>query len=272
MKRFFSSLLITSLLFLPTPASARDKKLVERVKASVAILYSQDSSGGLNMHCTVTAVEQLTKESVVDDKKTKVITGYHFITAAHCIGPDDTSKERAADTKTTPFFITYDQTAVKTFHAAHPVFVGYQSRGEDFAMFRVNTSEDWATTPLGDEKKASDGDEIINVSAPLGLGKQVLVGSISSVFLDRPLIQGDINWTGTITLSLPGVNGGSSGSAIVSEEQKAIVGFLVGTVGGETIVAIPVSRFISVRKAVEAGKYRWYSPVIQENPDGSPVE
>lgn len=270
MRHFLTALLIAS-FFCFTPVEARDKQLVERVKSSVAILYSQDSSGGLNMHCTVTAFEQITKDITIAGKPTKLVTGYYFATAAHCIGDDNVPKELAADTKTTPFFITYDHSKVKTFYAAIPVFVGYQSRGEDLAMFRVNTNEEWPITPLGDEKKASDGDEILNVSAPLGLGKQVLYGNIASVFLDRPLIQDTINWTGTITLSLPGINGGSSGSAIVSEDQKAIVGILVGTVGEQTIVAIPISRFKAVRKAVEEGKYKWYQPVVQTNPDGSPV-
>jgi hypothetical protein len=53
-----------------------------------------------------------------------------------------------------------------------------------------------------------------------------------------------------------GSAGGSSGSAIVSENQHAIVGFLVGgtnsTIGA---IIIPVSRFKTFEAAVKAGKY-----------------
>lgn len=271
MKHLLASLLTAALLFAASPAEARDKKLTEQVKSAVAILYSQDGSGGMRMRCTVTAFERI----VVEDDKTKIsaITGYRFITAAHCIGNDDKSKERAADTQQTPFYITFDESEMKRFWPAAPIFVGYQSRGEDIAEFEVKTSEDWPIVPLGDEKKASDGDEIINVSVPMGLGKQVLMGNIASVYLDRPINTDDgINWKGSMTLALTGVNGGSSGSAVVSDDQKAIVAILVGNIGGTTITAIPISRFVAVRKAVAEKKYKWYQPVVQTNPDGSTAE
>lgn len=270
MIRVLASLLTAVLLCIAVPAEARDKQLTEHVKSAVAILYSQDGSGGMRMHCTVTAFERLVQE----DPATKISTiiGYRFVTAAHCIGKDDTGKEKSADTKQTPFFITFDESGTKRFWPAKPIFVGYQSRGEDIAEFEVATSESWATVALGDEKKSKDGDEILNISVPMGLGKQVLMGNIASVYLDRPIVQGDINWKGSMTLALMGVNGGSSGSAVVSDDQKAIVAILVGTIGETTITAIPISRFKAVRKAVKDGKYRWYQPVAQENPDGTKVE
>jgi hypothetical protein len=97
----------------------------------------------------------------------------------------------------------------------------------------------------------------------------VLHGQISNIFLDRPIIQGSINWKGSIVLQITGINGGSSGSAIVVEDQKAIVGFLVGSIGGSTIVAIPVSKFIAVRKAVAEKKYKYYQPTVELNADGT---
>lgn len=268
MNRIIASLIALSLLV--SPVAARDKALVDKVKSAVAILYSQDGSGSMRMHCTVTAFERI----VVEDPKTKIssIVGYRYVTAAHCIGGDDRSKERAADTKQTPFFITYDESPVKKFYVAKPILVGYQSRGEDLAEFEVRTDESWPIIPLGDEKKSNDGDDILNVSAPLGLGKQVLLGNIASVYLDRPIVQGDINWKGSMTLALTGVNGGSSGSAIVSDDQKAIVAILVGTIGETTITAIPISKFKAVRKAVAEGKYKYYSPTADLNPDGTVAE
>ena len=83
------------------------------------------------------------------------------------------------------------------------------------------------------------------------------------------MVEGDINWKGTLVIQLSGVNGGSSGSALISDDQQAIVGFLVGTIGGNIIIAIPATRFTAVKKAVEAGKYKWYNPDKQLSPDGT---
>lgn len=272
MKKAFVTLLACLSLTFSSSLSAKDKKLVDAVKSSVGILYSQTSTGSMTMHCTVTAFQKIT-ETDLDTKVTKPVA-YRFLTAAHCVGDDIVSKEKSADTSRDTYFITFDESGKepKKFWPAKPIFVGYQSRGEDFAEFEVESNESWTIVPLGDERKASDGDDIVNVSVPLGLGKQLLYGTISKVFLDRPVQQDTINWKGAIMLQLPGINGGSSGSAIVSEDQKSIVGILVGTIGGNTIVAVPVSRFIAVRKAVGERKYKYFQPTVEVNPDGSPAQ
>ncbi len=59
---------------------------------------------------------------------------------------------------------------------------------------------------------------------------------------------------------------GSSGSAIVSREQNAIIGILAGGYQEEdkflngVAVGFPVSKFRIFWKAVRAGKYPWYQP------------
>jgi hypothetical protein len=239
-----------------------DKRYIDHVKQSVGLLYEQDASGGMRMLCTTTAFENTGRV-------------YQFVTAAHCVGKDDTTKERSADPFKTAFFITFDEVAnEKQFFTATPIFVGYQSRGEDFAVFQVTAppNETWPVVALGDEKTITDGAPYWNIASPLGLGRQVFEGVISSVYLDRPLVEGDINWKGTLVLQQAGVNGGSSGSALISKDQHAIIGFLVGTIGQSTIVAIPVSRFKSVRIAVTAGKYKWWTAQAQLNPDGTPKQ
>lgn len=249
--------IITIILSLATvPLMAASDALIERASHAVSILYSQDAQGGMVMHCTATAFE-------------KTLTGYLVVSAAHCVGNDDTAKEHAATGANTPFFVTFDEiAAVKRFHPAKVKWVGYQHRGEDFAVFEVTTPETWQVIPLGDEKTLKDGAKIVNVASPLGLGKQVFEGSITSLFIDRPIVQGDINWRGSMFLDIS-VGGGSSGSAIISEKQEAIVGFLVGTVGESNVVGIPVSRFKAVRDAVAAGKYKWYVNEQDINPDGT---
>jgi trypsin-like peptidase len=270
MKRLLATLLVLTML-LPVPSFARGTKLVNQVTNAVAILYAMDASGGMMMRCTATAFEKIGGKPDKPEPGVEYIAKYRFATAAHCIGSDNVTKERAADTKNIPFFLTFDESglAPKRFWPARPIFVGYQSRGEDFAEFEVQSAEEWPVVPLGNEKDADEGDEFINVSVPLGLGKQVFYGTIASLFLDRPVVQGDINWKGSITLQIIGVNGGSSGSAIVHTDQKAIIGLLVGTISGSTIIAIPISKFKSVRKAVFEGKYKYYQPTVELNPDGT---
>jgi S1-C subfamily serine protease len=236
-------------------AADDDKAFVEKAKNAVALLYSQDQAGGMVMHCTATIFE-----------KTK--DGYRFVTAAHCIGNDDVSKERSAKPDNIPFFVTFDESGsnAKKFYPAKVVLVGYQHRGEDFSVLEVVTKEVWPVIPLGDEKKETVPAPFWNVGGPLGLGKVVLEGAIANLDLDRPIVEGDINWQHSMVLQESGVNGGSSGSSLIAKDQHAIVGFLVGTIAGTTITAIPVSRFKAVLAAQAKGKYRWYRPIEELEP------
>lgn len=238
-------LILATLALSALLAAAPPDTLSSRLRQAVALLYSQDESGSLQMRCTATAFE-------------KHGGTYLFASAAHCVGSD--RSERAADPSTTPFYITFDDAGEKTFFRAQAKMVGYQHKGDDFATFEVASKQTWPTIPLGDEKKVDVEDRasaaLLNVAAPLGLGKQMFRGFVSNVFLDRPIIQDDINWSGTMLLQISS-GPGSSGSALVSEAQEAIVGFLVGTVGGSNVIGIPVSRFKAFRKASEAGTYKY---------------
>lgn len=219
--------------------------LSSRLMKAVALLYAQDATGNMQMRCTATAFE-------------KRGDAYLFASASHCIGSDQAGK--AADPTNTPFYVTFDEQGEKTFYAAHVKDVGYQHKGDDFAVFEVKTKLDWTTIPLGDEKKINVEDRasaaLLNVASPLGLGKQMFHGFVSNVFLDRPIVESDINWRGALLLQINS-GPGSSGSALVSEAQEAIVGFLVGTVGGSNVIGIPVSRFKDFQKASAAGTYRY---------------
>lgn len=246
--RYFTCicLILLSLCGIPTSAmmqvSMQDKGLADTVYAAVGILYAQTESGSLEMRCTATAFE-------------KTPTGYLFVSAAHCIGQDD---EKLSAKHDASFYLTFDEAKVKRFFPIEIKGVGYQHRGDDFAFFEVATTEKWQVIALGDESSESAGSTFVNVASPLGLGKQVLYGSISNLVLERPVMQGDINWKGAIVLQMAGVNGGSSGSAIISLRQRAIIGFLVGTISNSTIVAIPVSRFKDFRSNIDNKTYKWY--------------
>lgn len=233
------------LMFLASSFVLAQTPLSERLYDAVGLLYSENAEGTMNMRCTVTAFE-------------KTPTGYLFVTAAHCVGDDDHDHEKVASAPDLDFFITLDSPHNKTFYNATLQAVGYQSRGDDFAIFAVDTRDTIAVIPLGDEKLEHVDAPVVNVASPLGLGKQTFHGTITMLNLDRPVValESNINWRNTLVLSIP-VGGGSSGSAIVSVTQERIVGFLVGTVGGNFVVAIPVSRFDAFRTAIAAHAYKW---------------
>lgn len=239
---------VCAMLLWPVGAGSQttDAAYVKQLHSAVGLLYSIDSSGGYRMHCTATIFEKSPK-------------GYLFVTAAHCIGTDDRTKETSASVETS-YYITFDEHDNKVFWPAEVKWVGYQTRGEDLMVIEVASTAVWPVIRLGDESKEIPPAPYWNIASPLGLGKQAFEGNITSLDLDRPVKQGDINWQHSLVLQQSGVGGGSSGSALVSKSQRAIVGLLVGTIGDSTIIAIPISRFKAVDAAVKAGKYRWYKP------------
>ena len=236
-------LLIFSLFFFCEIISAQ-QDLIKHVYASTALLYGQTQSGGMDMFCTVTAFE-------------KNETGYLFVTASHCVGTSDQVHERVEITKT-QFFITFDELKTdKKFYPAKVEMAGYQPVGDDFSILSIETKDDIPLVPLGDEKLEEAGLPVINVASPDGLGKQVFHGTISSLYVDRPVIEEDINWRGVMLLQIQS-GPGSSGSAIVSVKQNQIIGFLVGHFGDNTFV-MPVSRFKTFRQAVLDKKYKYFN-------------
>lgn len=251
MNRWISVAFLTGLATITLAAADQTLTLGERVKQATAILSSQNESGGQDVRCTATAFKK--------DGST-----YSFVSTAHCVGSDDVTHEKVAAWENQSFWITFDEPDVKRYFAAIPTMVGYQHRGDDFSVFIVDASRHkgdeevkWPVVGLGNEKDEVEGADVINVAAPQGLGIQVFKGAISSLYLDRPVVQGDINWKGVMMLQMPGTNGGSSGSAIVSVKQEKIVGFLVGTIGETTVTAVPVSRFKAFMDSVKDGKYHW---------------
>lgn len=213
---------------------------------AVVLLYKQDDQGSMKMLCTATAIE-------------KNAAGYEFVTAAHCASKDDTEKKRVQPETKSYFFVTLDETKDKKFIRAKLLNCGYQHAGDDFCQFQVDTDQKLPVVAVGKDPSFG-GEEIVNVASPLGLGKQVFRGFISSAKLDRDVRVDDINWQESILLQLPGTNGGSSGSAIVCLSQKAICAFLVGSIEETEIVAIPASRLKTFQDQIKTGKYKYWKP------------
>ena len=240
-----TSLLLTTILFSPVRAEGLpDSTIAERAYAATAILYKQTASGGMDMACTATAFEKGSK-------------GYLFVSASHCVAEDDKTHQKAV-VSSSPFYISFDQVKDKTFHWAEGVMAGYQGRGDDFAVLSVDTKEERPTMPLGQAGQVKMGEEVLNVAAPVGLGRQLFFGRVSLVNMDRPVPSREINWKNAMLLQVDG-GPGSSGSSVISLEHEAIICFIVGSVkGNPSVVSIPVSRFLSFRDAVRRRQYKWF--------------
>ena len=238
--------LVCSILLLAQPAAA--KSLSERVRDATAILYSQTPDGGMRMHCTATVFEAHER----DGRK-----GYLLATAAHCVAVDDliTSKVRQSGAS---FFITFDKGPNQVFHPLHIEGAGFQSRGDDFAVLHAFTDEEWEVLELGDASTLEPMDEVLNVSAPAGLGLQVMKGEITLARLNRPVKTRGLNWEFAMLMNL-GSGPGSSGSAVVSVDQEKIIGFVVGSISGNpTTVVLTVNRFAIFMFAARTGTYGWW--------------
>jgi len=219
------------------------KEFVQQVYNSVVLLYGQDETGGMKMRCTATAYRVTEKDKV---KKTR------FVSAAHCVS-GDTDEEQAQG----KYFITLDSEGPKTFIPAVLVRAGDKKKGDDFSIFEVE-GDKFPVVPVGDSKSLKIGDEVVDVSAPLGLGKIYFQGYIGNVHLDRPpLDAGEVVWSNVMIVEIGG-GPGSSGSAVVSVEQKAIVAFVVGSFNGGNLgmIAVPVDKFKAFEAAVDAGTYK----------------
>jgi hypothetical protein len=245
MKRVFLAAMLALLCCVGARADREvsRKEFVQQVYSSVVLLYSQDVSGGMTMHCTATAYR--TKEH--DGKKFT-----RFVSAAHCV-KGDTDEEQSHQA----FFITLDSEGAKTFIPAKLVRAGDKKKGDDFAIFEVE-GDKFPVVQLGDNKKLQIGDEVVDVSSPFGLGKMYYQGYISNTHVDRPPVDaGEVEWNNVMIVSIGG-GPGSSGSAIVSVEQHAIVGFLVGQISGGNIgfIVVQVDKFKAFEEAVDKGTYK----------------
>ena len=237
---------LCGMALLAQPAAA--KSLVEKVRDATTMLYSQTTDGGMRMHCTATVFEAFER----DDRK-----GYLLATAAHCVAVDDLMNSRVKISGAS-FFISFDEVIQKVFYPVHVEAAGFQSRGDDFAVLHAYTDEEWDILELGDVSSLKPMDEVLNVSAPAGLGLQVLKGHISLVSINRPVKTRGLNWQSAMLVNLSS-GPGSSGSAVVSIDQEKIVGFVVGGVtGNPTTVVLTVNRFRLFLQAARLQMYAWW--------------
>ncbi len=238
-----STILLSLSMAWASGLSSQDKAYISsNLYPATALLYSQNEEGSMVMRCTATAISE-------DENS------YQFVTASHC-GCVENNERNTVSPEKIYFFISPDVNGNKIYLKADTVGCGYRTRGDDYFLLKTDKSVKFPMIPLGTDPKIMD--EVFNVGSPLGLGKQVLSGMVSSTYLDRPVHVDDIDWEGAILLQLFGINGGSSGSSLVCVDQKAICGFVVGSIAETTMVAVPVSRFVKFRDDLLKGQYHWY--------------
>jgi hypothetical protein len=248
MKYIFALALLTGIVFAQTNNS---KYITETLYPAVGLLYAQDADGSMRMRCTTTSI----------GLENGVTT---FLTAAHCGCTDNSEKKTVSPEKGVTFYITSDDPDDKDFERATVAGCGYRTKGDDFMFLTVKSKKPFPVVKLGHDPELLD--QVVNVASPLGLGKQAFIGSVSSPKLERPLVDGDIDWEGVVTLQMFGVNGGSSGSAVICLNQEAICGTIVGSIAETTMTAMPVSRLKAVQKSIADKTYHYWVA----DPDAAP--
>jgi len=218
-------------------ASTASADLISDAQKATVNILKQTRDGGMSHVCTGTIYEEV--EEGYDGAEQD---GYYIATASHCVTGSNPDGRQTLRGET--YFVSFDSVGLpKVFYPAHVEGAGATARGDDFAVFHAYTDEKWRVAKMGVMADLKPGDELINIAAPAGLGLQVFRGNVSLLSLDRPIKGGPINWQFAMLAQIPGA-GGSSGSAVWSVEQKAIVGFVVGLIGGNpSTVVVPVSRF-----------------------------
>lgn len=249
MRRFLcvAALLAASLFGTQARAAETKQEFVKRVYSSVVLLYAQDETGGMKMRCTATAYRRIDAKDGA--KKTR------FVSAAHCV-EGNTDEEQARQ----KFFVTLDAEGAKTFLPAVLVKAGDKKKGDDFSIFEVE-GDKIPVIPVGDDKPLAVGDQVVDVSSPFGLGKIYFEGYIGCLHIDRPpLDAGEVQWNDVMIAEIGG-GPGSSGSSVVSVDQKAIIGFLVGSFNGNVgMIVVPVDKFKKFEAQVDAGTYKKTPP------------
>jgi len=222
----------TSVTQQPDPKAVTSTFLTDFYKATVVLYRQSGDDGTLQPSCTATSIM-------------RVDGGYFFVTASHCIDPGY------------DYYVTSDGQTPKVFWLVAAVDKGDAAKGLDYAVLYVPTTEVFPVIPLGADPENLLGEPVVSVSAPLGMGKQVLRGSITNPQVERSVpvrAHGKVvgNWKGAMLLQMPGVNPASSGSAVGCANQKAVCGIIVGVIStdiGQEAVALPISRLAAELKS-----------------------
>jgi hypothetical protein len=212
-------------------------QFINKFYHATVLMYLPTEEGGEKMQCTATAFQ------VVTDGNLPV--GYLFASASHCV-----DGKKSVDLTRDEF----QDGGKKVFYHATVVAQSDRTTGVDAAVLYVGTTDHFDLIPVG-KNPVQLGEAILNLSGPQGAPKQIFMGAVSSLYLNRPVVLDDdgSDWEGFFLIMVPGEGPGSSGSMLVCEAQHAACGLTVGHMPGG-IVALPIERFTAWWDAV--GKHK----------------
>jgi hypothetical protein len=214
------------LLAMAAPASAQTNAFRHKVYDSSIQLYILEadlSDGGTGKEapfpdCTAHAFQ-------------KTDNGYLLLTAAHCVITEHKGlfayDEPAADGMLS---VAYGNPGDN--RPLIPVtikMIGNWREGWDIAVLNMDTKIVLPVIPLGDDTKLEMGDRLVSVSAPMG--GQVKYWYEGYMSANRNQIDPSLgrtirSWRYSIFVEIPGYSG-SSGAAVISVDQQAIIGIFV---------------------------------------------
>ena len=203
----------------------QDADVFNRVAAATVQIVRRHPDGGTMTFCTGFVFR-------------KTADGYLVATAAHCLADESLSLLGVVPHDSPPNVLI----------PFHVVKAGDEIMGEDFGILEIKTKTEIEPLPFGDEHKLPRDHSgrapgrVVSVFEHPYLGEMFCAGEIRAMRArDLLSIAQETDWTGYEILSIPIVPG-ASGSAVYSEQQKAVVGIIVGTYGDVFSVAIPISR------------------------------
>lgn len=220
----------------------------QKVMNAVVVLYGEMDDSSKHMFCTGTVFEHIGNK-------------YRIVTAAHCVSDDDLLRSKAAAMPLRWYVSFEGDKEDGSLLEVRLVGVGFQTNGDDFAVLELQSDKKFPVIPLS-LTDPSVGEEFVNVASPMGLGKQLFYGQVSSDPLKVPIVNGTINWRENVLVQTQS-GPGASGSSIIDRCTGKIIGILVGSIaypnrGTPNVVVVPVSRFRKFYDGIKNGSYKYF--------------
>jgi len=204
--------------------SKSSTKLEEKAYQATGVLFVQHpDTGEWARLCTIWNVA-------------KVKDGYEAVSADHCA-----TVEGEFPNADLNFAVSYSDVTGKLPTDLVPAKViahGDWQTINDIALWDVQTKEKLPVLKLGDSDELVNGEPLINVSIPYGgIDKSLYEGHVGQTRVNSP----DPDMDGKIHAMLYGTGPGSSGSAVLSTKQNAVIGTLVQGADNEGVLLVPVN-------------------------------
>ena len=160
----------------------------------------------------------------------KTPTGYHLITAGHCVTGDVPDGLK--------FFVAENIDSDLALQTVTVVKADF-GRKYDFAVLNLNTTRSYKVVPIDDSQFPGIGEKVWNVNFSEGLTKQMSLGVVASGKMNDDAAEGQCGLCHGRYLVQLFDGPGASGSAVIDGDGK-IVGLVEGGFPGKTLGAIVI--------------------------------